>query len=440
MQLDYLCKLETDTDIRDALEDMPSGLTNTYVRILKEIDRQEPLQKAFAIACFRWVLSANRELRWVELELVLPLARLHRPKSFRDCLDGPLITALASACGNLVHIPKNQTNWWWGDEKITFIHSSVFQFFSVNLSSLGFAGDPWNVLSDRNAMHRKNASDCLTFISLLIEDLDYSRDLGKQVEYTAFAYYAFHNFDKHVIASSEQSTACPSMLDSVQKMLARDEVFLETFLRLRLILQPDVAKGVVESRCPENLVTPVISDHILWTTQLYKIPGISQPPRPPGETLRLLSKGGLYEATKNLLNEETFTSGACSIDEEDQSGSSAIDYASEYGQTSIVDLLLHEGASPEPTPVRQNGSLQVYFGKRTPLFVAVAEGHHAVVKILLRAGVDAKAPVRLYGSLRSPLELATSQGDQLIADLLVRHGAGTQSFESGDAVGGAERD
>lgn len=81
-------------------------LTQTYVRILEDIRKKDPQQRNIAIACFRWLLSATREPRWTELELVLPLAMSTPAKSLEQCRDGPTINRVASACGNLVHIPK----------------------------------------------------------------------------------------------------------------------------------------------------------------------------------------------------------------------------------------------------------------------------------------------------------------------------------------------
>jgi hypothetical protein len=421
------------------------GLTETYSRIVEEIDRKDPYQRSLAIACFRWILSATRELRWVELEVALPLAGPCPAESYRACLDGPSITFVSSACGNLVHIPKKEMT-WWGDEKITFIHSSVFQFFSEYFAALGYTGDPWKILSDKDAMHRRNALDCITFLCLLIgEGLDPSKDLEHEIDDNAFACYSIHNFDKHLLASNEASRPSSTALDLVQQLLNREEAFLDILLRMRLMLHSDVAHGLVVSQSPYLYVGPAAPEHILWTTQLHRVMSESVTRQSPGSTLRLLAKSGLLEATENLIRQGFFEEQRDSIDEADEYGRSALYLASDHGHALLVKLLLREGAMPEPSTIRDKS--KVLFEGSTPLCAAISGGRYGVVEVLLKAGVNAKIPMRLFGKIVYPLEMAELQGDQDMVRLLEAGGAGRHEFEAGrantaaetgDTVGGAE--
>jgi hypothetical protein len=420
------------------------GLTETYSRILEEINRKDPYQRSLAIACFRWILSATRELRWVELELVLPLAGPNPAESYQDCLDGPSINFVSSACGNLVHIPKKEIT-WWGDEKVTFIHSSLFQFFSENFATLVHTGDPWKVLSDTEAMHRQNALECMSYLCLLIDEgLDSSKNLERQLDADAFAYYSINNFDRHLIASNEASHPPSTALDLAQQLLDRDESFLETLLCMRLMLHSDVAYGIV-SQSPYPFIGPAVPEYVLWTTQLHKIMSKGVSRQSPGTTLRLLAKSGLLGATENFIRQGFFQGGRNNIDEEDEYGRSALYLASYHGHPLLVELLIREGAKPEPCAVRENS--RVLFEGSTPLCAAISERKYGVVEVLLKAGVNVNIPVRLFGALYSPLKLAELQGDDEIVRLLEEGGADRRGSEAGkvltptgtdDTVGGAE--
>jgi hypothetical protein len=444
LQLDYLCSLETDLQISKALERMPMSLTETYSRIIEEINRKDPYQRSLAIACFRWILSATRELRWIELVSALTLADPCPVESYRACSD-PSIDFVSSACGNLVHIPKKKMT-WWGDEKITFIHSSVFQFFSDNFATLGYTGDPWKVLHDTNAMHLKNALDCIGYLCLVIEEgLDLRKDFGREIEDNAFAYYSIHNFDKHLLASSEASHPSSTALDLVRQLLNREEAFLDTLLSMRLMLHSDIGLGMVVSKSPYYYVGPAVPEHILWTTQLHKIMSERVSQYSPGATLRLLARSGLLDATENLIRQGFFETEQNSIDEEDEHGCSALYRASEYGHPLLVELLIREGARPEPCPVRDES--QVFFEGYTPLCVAISERMYGVAEVLLNAGVDANIPARVLGGIFYPIELAEFQGDHLMIRLLEKSGACRRGLQAGraitatetsDTVGGAE--
>jgi hypothetical protein len=445
LYLDYLCSLETDSQISRALERMPVSLTETYSRIIEEINRKDPYQRSLAIACLRWILSATRELRWIELESALTLADPCPAESYQACSD-PSINFVSSACGNLVHIPKKKKMTWWGDEKITFIHSSVFQFFSENFATLGYTGDPWKILHDTNAMHLRNALDCIGYLCLVIEeDVDLSKDFGREIEDNAFAYYSIHNFDKHLLASSEASHPSLTALDLVRQLLNREEAFLDALLSMRLMLHPDIGLGLVVSKSPYFYVGPAVPEHILWTTQLHKIMSENVSQYSPDATLRLLAKSGSLDATENLIRQGFFETERNSIDEEDEYGRSALYLASQYGHPLLVELSIRESARLEPCLARDKS--EVFFEGSTPLCVAISARMYGVAEVLLDAGADANIPFHSFGGIFCPIDMAESQGDRDMVRLLEKGGAHKRNSQAGraitatetsDTVGGAE--
>lgn len=421
-------------------------LTQTYVRILEDIRKKDPQQRNIAIACFRWLLSATREPRWTELELVLPLAMSTPAKSLEQCRDGPTINRVASACGNLVHIPKQSNNTVWnGDERITFIHASVSQFFSMSLSSLEHIGDPWSILFDKQTMHCKNALDCLTYIDLLIEELcpfDNIQDIDTVFKYDPFAYYAIHNFDKHLVASGEASNPHSASLASLKQMLARDEKYLGILLQLRVLLKPDIEQGFNEDSRTVSLEAPALIDCFIWTTRLHEV--LSTPPwrKSPIETLLVLAQGGILESMYNFVR-----TGLFDFASKDyimvEAGYHAMIYGSACNNTSIVELLLRKGVSPHTAPTRNSTLSLEWYDHETPLSLAIESGNNSMVELLLPSErLHLNIPVNHRGQLQYPLQMAMSYGkqygDMYLFDLLLYYGANERVLERSDAVGGAE--
>lgn len=426
LQLDHLCSLETDSQIIRALERLPMGLTETYSHILEEINRKDPYQKSLAMACFRWILSATRELSWRELEVALPLADPCPAESYEACLHGPSITFVSSACGNLVHVHDNKGSTWWDGENITFIHSSVFQFFSEGLATSGCTEDPWKILFDKDAMHRQNALDCIKYLCLLIEGgAGHSKNLDTHIASAAFSCYSIHNFDKHLLASNEASRPSSTVFDPVEQLLDRDESFLGALVHTRLMRHSD---GWWTG---DRFEGPAALEHVLWTTQLHKFMTNRISRQTVGATLRLLAGYGLYDATKYFIRQGFFEKGQNDIDDEDAQGRSALILALIHGHRLVAMLLLHEGAKPEPSPVTENS--QTWFERSTPLCVAIMESKYKykAVLTLLLAGVNVNIPARLSGSLLFPLQLAEQQRDHEVVRLLEEYGADRRKFEVG---------
>lgn len=445
LQLDHLCKKSSDSAIKAALHKVPDDLTSTYAQILLELDRMDSDQKTLAIACFRWMLCAMRTLRWVELEVPLALAGSSPPRSYDDCLDCPLPAHVMSACGNLVHIPEHQDNRWWAGERVTLIHSSLFQFLSQNLSSLGLNEGAWTILSDVRAMHRRAAFDCLNYLYVMIDSLDPNRPIEQQVDYRAFAYYVIHYFDEHIIASEEALNPSSELMALVRRILGRKEQFLRSFLLLRLMLQPDVVDGMnpLDSYSLDIDQGPILPDHIIWNTQLYKVPRQFATVSSPGETLLMLAKRGFVEAMHNLIQDSVARNERLDIDEKDEYGFSALYYACERGDDLVVELLLSKGACPQSAVVQHPDAPFERIDWKTPLWVAIFERHASVVGLLLEFGAEVNIPFDYdddYYYYRYPLSIAAEDDEGTITQLVLDSGADLTliRIKEADAVGGAE--
>jgi len=116
-QLDDLCEAPSDFHVRQALSNLPSGLGETYRRILKKILRN-PQKKYLALRIFQWVACARRPLEIKELQEAVAVDL--DDKSW----DGAKIpledTTIEACCGMVVRDPEDQT--------VRFAHHTVQQF------------------------------------------------------------------------------------------------------------------------------------------------------------------------------------------------------------------------------------------------------------------------------------------------------------------------
>lgn len=98
-----------------------------------------------------------------------------------------------------------------------------------------------------------------------------------------------------------------------------------------------------------------------------------------------------------------------------QGGNSPLTWAINRADRPLVAALLARGAAPQ----------LIGRGHITPLYLAVCGGDLGIVKLLLDAGADAKAPNPT--TLMTPLHAAMIKGHQQIATLLLAHGADPHS-------------
>lgn len=436
LQLDYLCSLKSDSTIQAALKEIPADLNETYARILMNIARKDGHQRRIAVTCFRWLLTAERTLNWAELEASLALTDPNS-QTFKDALtDMPPESYILSACGNLICLAGRRR--WWAGGPVTFIHSSVFQFFSSNFQSLGIAIDPWSCLVDKQTLQISNALDCISYIRLLIDDLDAESDLQEQVEFSPFAHYAFNFFDKHAVASVRTADTPSALMSALETILNRDEDFLFKFLALRMLLKPDPAAGFSEMN--HEYERPVDRDRIIWSTELYKLYHDSLSLLPPDNTVHLIAAKGILEQLEDLI--PFIEHGWLDINENDQSGYSALYYACANGHVLFADILLRNGALCQAHGERgPYHSSAEWLRNDTPLCAAVRNGHIQIVERLLKAGADVNVLVDSFGTLNFPLEISKHIKDETMTQFLLANGADSRLLDSKtlDATEGAVR-
>jgi ankyrin len=100
-------------------------------------------------------------------------------------------------------------------------------------------------------------------------------------------------------------------------------------------------------------------------------------------------------------------------------------HAAHTGHTSIVRLLLEQGASPDCRTRFQTPT----HGRATPLHLAVSAGHVGVVEALVAAGAELDV---LDAALCSPLHLAARHGHPDLVSKLIKAGASLELRNSND--------
>jgi hypothetical protein len=414
---------------------MPDGLNDTYVRILKHISQRDVHQRSVAFTCFRWMVAAKRTLYWSELEVALALADpncLTLEESLADTLPQ---TYVLSACGNLIHCFREKQ--LRSDDSVAFVHSSVIQFLSSNLQKFGLGDEICSTLSDKNNMHLQIACDCIRYITHCVEtlDVDTGPELEDQLTSMAFAKYAFTYFDMHAVASISDGVSALQLSSAIEQLLGQDELFLRLCFAIRDVVKADA--NPLHRSIPHIYSVPD-RNQLIWTTELYAILKESTAWLPSDNALHLLAVNGILEPLQDLT--DFIENGWVDIDALDDYGCSALYYACAYGQISIVEFLLCNGAHP------QRGLVDVHFTRHVssvdrhiPLCAAVRTGHVPIVERLLTAYVEVKILNSSPEALDYPLRLAVQFKQATITKLLTAHGAIilSSSDDTPGAVAGA---
>ncbi|KAE8326257.1 ankyrin repeat-containing domain protein [Aspergillus sergii] len=103
------------------------------------------------------------------------------------------------------------------------------------------------------------------------------------------------------------------------------------------------------------------------------------------------------------------------IDHFDDDQRTPLSYAAEKGHEGIIKLLLENGAKPDSKDIR----------RRTPLIYAAEKGHETIVKLLLKKGAE---PDSTDIDLRTPLSYAAEEGCECAIRLLRAHDAESDSM------------
>ncbi|PGH01369.1 hypothetical protein GX51_05301 [Blastomyces parvus] len=397
-QLEHLCEVSEarqDRQIREALDCLPSGLNETYMRMLHDIEAQTEYQKRVAQNTLMWILNAKRPLTRARLKLAVSLS-LDPDSDFNDIV---LVdhTILVKSCRNLV----DDTG-----QFIRLVHYSAKQF--LESSHLGKSGLKLSPIQNTHDANELLAYTCLSYLRNISFQgpWSYAKQADKLMRDWPFCLYAARYFDFHVERSQCARRISERCLASIDIVLKNQDT-TKAILLLRRI-QPPHDNHNLEAAASWLRTSRTAPISIVYSSNLIKVVEIAEKycmGDLPADALHLAAANGDEETTRSLIN--------CfwETNKLDDQGNCALYYACESGHTAIVSMLLEHRADPN-VACGFHGS---------PLQAASARGHQKIVKILLDYG--AQNHVRNTESpYSSALDASIGGRNQEITRLLIDSG------------------
>jgi len=361
--------------VRNTLKELPPTLDDTYLRILRNINKSYRLQVRDVL---KMLAFSNRPLRLEEI--VEALAFNLDTKSFdEDWRLEPL--DVIEICSSLVavvdpqvkdegqHEDGNHEETMADDPNVSkkelrFAHYSVKEFLVSERTSTN-----WFHISEESA-HALIADRCIHY---LLCHLDMSEDLTRQhlLEYP-FLEYAARNWYKHACLLETMDGNLNALI--MQLFYPALNCCFQNWLK---IWDPDREWAGVLPKEPELIVQPLYYTALIGfidaTNELItKGENVSVTGGYYGNPLCAASVNGHLEVVKFLVEE-----GGADVESKSNTGRTALSFAAYNGRLDVVEFLVEEGGADVES--KDN------YGQ-TPLSFAAAMGRLEAVKFLVEQG------------------------------------------------------
>jgi len=360
LQLQQLCRTSKGEDfeeLKQVLDHLPQGLDATYTRILNDIARSDKRARKIALECFRWLMYAKQPLSVEVLRVAVGL--LKSPCTARELTSRrPPGDYIVEECRNLVQLSELG----WPDKIVTPIHFSFLEYLQ-NLPTEELQGDFWNSLKVSQDSESILACRCMDWLLLALPDDWMHSDVW--ASYMQLS-YPTKFFDKHAKCAITGSNRSPAgLLASVDRLLNADNGKIVSLVKLRLMRMP-----LGKAREGRDFDEALSRNYLLWTTDLYLIPGLDNK-----WTDLSIPKHALHLAVWFRPEKvEKLLSDGHDVDELDVSQLTPLSYACEKGCLASVELLLRAGAR-----------LDADRCQNSPLGLAIQNDHLELTKLLLKA-------------------------------------------------------
>jgi ankyrin repeat protein len=377
--------------VEAALEALPQGLTDTYVRILERIEAQTPYMRNLAFNCLAWTLYARRPLGTKQLQLALAINS--NCKVTEDLqTDSPQV--ILEACLNLLEEANGS---------IRPIHYTVQEFLTTAIQGLSHRSIRAQLL-DSKAVHTRLSLACIAYIRLtaLGGPVRQMWDLFDHLVANRLASYAYQNFDYHISRCEELSL---DVMNQLETLLRQESACLAAILQIKVLGDGYDYRTMNERFNPMDFL--VTSGTIVYSTRLYNIATVRQKwveQAPPTYALHLAASAGLTSAVNRLIE------AGCDVNEKDVNDSTSLYYACFNGHVDIAQVLIDMQADVNV----QSG----YYGNA--LQAASAGGYEQIVKILLDKGAKVNAQ---GGDYSNALQAASFGGYEQVVKILLNKGA-----------------
>jgi hypothetical protein len=377
--------------VEAALEALPQGLQDTYVRILERIEVQSPYMRNLAMNCLAWIVYARRPLSTEELQQALAV---NSDCKVRQDLQTDSPQVILEACGNLLEE---------ANDSIRPIHFTVQEFLTTAVQGLSQNAMRAQLL-DMQAVHSQLSLTCLAYIRLMALErpAESQWELKKQLNKNSFAGYACQSFDYHVCKCGQSSL---DIINRLETLLQQESSCLAAILQI-IVLRDGHDSWTIWRRF-NRMDFFVTSSTIVYSTSLYGIVAVRQKwvdQTPPAYALHLAASAGLTGAIYRLLE------AGCGIDEKDTTDCTPLYYACLNKDVDTAWVLTDKGADVNAQGGHYGNALQA----------ASYEGHEQVVKMLLDKGADVNAQ---GGEYINALQAASEGGHEQVVKMLLDKGA-----------------
>ena len=412
LQQDQLRGGKNPKQLQNIVKNMPLGLTKTYERNWKIIQRHSPEEQNRALAILRWAAFALRPLTVSEITEALvvepnndaSLCYDELPDTIDDeYIDGEII----DICGSLVETRTEKPGDGAGSRTIHLIHPSVREFLlSVllqNPDDLAESSSNSKQVPSQAENHNYIATICLSYLNY--DDIWQCSEVQEDRERRhPFLHYTARYWNSHVTLAGKEDAKVTSLAN---KFFWPDN---ENFHQWRRYIEScEVTADEIQEKeraAGSQLYYAVLfnlTPSIKWiweksVAQLNVVGGKY------GTPLQAASFKG-HEGAFNLL----IGWGADPNIEGGEFGV-PINAAIAGGRKSMVEVLLSRDT---------NLTLQDSMG-RTPLYTAAKHGHHEIVDMLIKAGAELKTKNRYRWT---PLNAASKNGYLEVVKLLLENGA-----------------
>ncbi|KAJ5439445.1 uncharacterized protein N7458_010443 [Penicillium daleae] len=393
-QLDQLCKLRNDKAVRNALNDLPKTLHDTYIRILQKLEAENADDVEVVHRLLKWLVRGVRNLTLSELAECVSIDLNSSDESFD--FDAVFTDAedVVELCGSLITLSS--------DGHVALAHYTVKEFL-VSGYIKNAMPQFWIGCDD---VHAELASICLTYLNYD----DFSGSDGKSGEVLLrdlheykFLPYAVHAWGTHAHLGDINNTQ-HAVFDLTMRLFESGVdtgTNYETWYKIYFHQQ----------RTAGQRLKPSNNDPIYFASLFGLSRAVSElldnsPDTYIVEPMKASASAGHYAVI------EVFFRQCGSI--ETKVLEQCLYLASSQGHDRVVQLLLNNGTDVNARSGRHG----------TPLQVASLDGRHQVVSTLLAHGADLNVTCQRYGV---PLAAAAEKGHLHTFQTLLDHGANVNS-------------
>lgn len=388
LQIESLCTMETDDEMRHALNDLPKDLSETFSRILQRANKPgSPYQK--------WILElitvAQRQLTTEELKEALSVTPGDSNWS-PSRLPNDIYSTLA-CCGGLVIIDEEEFT-------LRLVHHSAKKYL------VGELDNPASAVINLGKAQNRMSDIIITYL--------YHLELGKQV-------------GKSVIPEIDAGPALSGIIRSTRYSMNDVSSLALKLLRIEAPLEHNIGKTLAQTWLPaqhsgekaffRSYATQFWYSHLTWSLPLSSpvqqfflklcernaFPSIES-----SANAQLLFGAALATGAIDVLK---YLMKSCNVDSNcriDSERRTALHFAVAQGSTEIIETLL-ESDSIDVKAKNLDGE--------TPMELAAKKGQLSLVMPFLNADkVECRA-----GVLSPLMYQAAKEGDQSMVATLVNH-------------------